>query len=149
MLLNSGAKGGYIQAGSHLLNNAHVTDYYSAEQVKMLDDHSSPNHISQYVYANLQPAKEYTPINIRLDMLPFVGHDILLGDNYMDQHKIILDYKTKTIVFGRLHQLATGTNAILLKSPRAWGNKVIRGTANEKEDSDLRQKLPGEYCHES
>ncbi len=153
-LLDSGAKGTYVQAGSHLLEDAIVNQYSNPRTVRMLDGHVAQVKITQFVYASLKPHLSHEPIHLKLDVLPFMGPDILLGDDFLNLNKVILNYKTKTIGFNRIRPLASGTNLIPLGRTRAWGSPTImmRGTALEyedveSEDDQLRLQVPPEYHH--
>ena len=151
-LLDSGAKGTYIQAGSPLLKNATINHYSHPRTVRMLDGHTTQAKVTQFVYATLTPHHSYEPIHLKLDLLPFIGPDLLLGDDFLDNNKVILNYKTKTIDFNRLRLIASGVNLIPLRKRRPWGSPtiIVRGVVKEYEDvqledSKLKELVPLAY----
>ena len=148
-LLDSGAKGTYIQAGSPLLKNATINRYSHPKTVRMLDGHATQSKVTQFVYATFKPHHSYEPIHLKLDLLSFIGPDLLLGDDFLDINKVILNYKAKTVNFNCLRPIASGVDLIPLRKKRSWGSPtvIVRGVAKEYEDievedSKLREQVP-------
>ena len=118
----------------------------------MLDGHTAQIKVTQFIYASLIPLRSYEPIRVRLDVLPFIGPKILLGDDFLNLNKVVMDYKTQTIVFSRLRPIVSGTNLAMISPKRTWGTPMltVRGVVPEYEDVEaeddkLRTVVPAEY----
>ena len=151
-LLDSGAKGTYIQAGSPLLKDAIIHTYSHPKTVRMLDGHVTHSKITQFVYATFRPRHSHGTISVKLDLLSFKGPDLLFGDDFLDLNKVVLNYRSKTIVFNLLRPIATGVNLTPLLRNRQWGTNsiLVRGVAKEYDDTDvedekLKEQVPSEY----